>query len=273
MRPSDILAARDLARLYLRLDRRREAVSLIENSLRSNRRVQAEAWMLVIQQDLVRARELLQEDDTTAATERVDMADQLVNRSINPRVARFNIDSTRRSISAHQAATYFSRAQELFQADDQDGARQLLLQALDLVDDGPIAISCRRLIDLIDHPEKMSEAPAKLPEPSPTAAEIEHYNRLISSRDFDTALAFLEEMRSRVGTAERRWLEDRIREIRVTITYNRFVDEYNAAVDLYNQKRFDEAIAILEDLLETLPEGNEAESARELLADAIAAKR
>ena len=49
MRPSDTMATRDLVRLYLRLDRREEAVSLIERALRSNRRAQTEAWTLVIQ--------------------------------------------------------------------------------------------------------------------------------------------------------------------------------------------------------------------------------
>jgi tetratricopeptide (TPR) repeat protein len=273
MQPSDIMAARDLARLYLRLDRRQEAVSLIENSLRSDRRVQAEAWMLVIQQDLLRARELLQDDLTKEAAERVDLADQLVDLSINPEVARVNIDSTRHSIRAHQAAVYLNRAQELFQADDPEGARELLGAALELVDDGPVAASSRRLLDLINHPERMSAPAFALPQPSPTAAEIEHYNQLIASRDFDAALAFLEGMRDRIGVAERKWLDDRVREIRITMTYNRFVDEYNVAVDLYNEKNYDEAIRVLEELLRTLPEGSEAESARELLEDARAARR
>ena len=58
MRPTDFAAARDLVRLYLRLNRRTEAASFIEDGLRSNRRLQAEAWTMVIQQDLGRARDL-----------------------------------------------------------------------------------------------------------------------------------------------------------------------------------------------------------------------
>lgn len=273
MRPSDTMAARDLARLYLRLDRRQEAVSLIETSLRSNRRVQAEAWMLVIQQDLTRARELTQAGHTEEALQRVELADPLVESSINPRVARLNVDATRRTIRAHQAATYFNRAQESFRADDREEARELLNKALSLVDDGPVAVSSRRLLETIDHPERLAETPLTLPEPSPTAAEIEHYNQLIARREFGAALEFLEEMRDRVGTTQRGWLEDRIREIRVTVDYNRFVDGYNEAVDFYNQKRFEEAIRVLEDLLATLPDGNEADSARALLEDAVAAHR
>jgi tetratricopeptide (TPR) repeat protein len=229
--------------------------------------------MLVIQQDLVRARDLVQEDRTREAAERVDLADQLVDRSINPRVARLNIDSARHSIRAHQAAILFNRGQERFQADDREGARVLLEKALELVEDGPVAASSRRLLDLIDHPEMISDAALTPPEPSPTSAEIERYNRLIASREFEAALSFLEDMQGRVGDAERQWLNDRIGEIRASITYNRFVDEYNTAVDLYNQKRYNEAIRVLETLLETLPDGSEAASARELLDDAMAARK
>jgi tetratricopeptide (TPR) repeat protein len=272
MRPSDIMAALDLARLYLRLDLRREAVSLIESSLRSNRRIQADAWMLVIQQDLIRSRELLQEGRAEDAMLRMDMAEQLVDRSVNPIISRFNIDATRRSIRAQQAAAYFNSAQELFQADDREGARELLEKAIALVDDGPVADSSRRLLQIIDHPELHAEVIVPTMSPSPTASEIEHYNQLIANRDFATALEFLEDMRDRVGAAQSQWLDERIREIRLTMEYNRFVDEYNRAVDLFNQKRYGEAIHVLEELLESLPEGREAESAREVLDDAIAAQ-
>jgi tetratricopeptide (TPR) repeat protein len=272
MRPSDIMAARNLARLYLRLDRRQEAVALIENSLRSNRRMQADAWTMVIQEDLIRARELLQENRVEEAMRRMDLADQIAPRSLNPNLSHLNIEATRRSIRAHQAAAYFNRAQELFQADDREGARELLEKAIALVGDGPVADASRRLLRVIEHPETIGDSPAMAVEPSPTASEITHYNQLIARREFGAALEFLEGMRNRVGIAQRQWLEDRIREIRVTIDYNRFVDDYNEAVELYNQKQYEETIRVLEKLLATLPEeGGEAEAARALLDDAVAA--
>jgi tetratricopeptide (TPR) repeat protein len=273
MRPSDIMAARDLVRLYLRLDRRQEAVSLIEDSLRSQRRIQAQAWMLVIQQDLVRARELLQEKRPTDAMRRVDLAEQIVDRSINPGVARQNIEWTRRAIVEHKAAALFNEAQELFSLDDRDDARELLEKALALVDDGPVAASSRQLLDIIDHPERLTEASEPLFNSSPTPSEIEHFNQLIARREFGAALVFLEGMRGRLGVERQEWLDDRIREIRRTIDYNRYIDEYNRAVDLYNQKQYGEAVRVLETLLATLPEGRESESARALLKDALRAQK
>ncbi|MBD3856942.1 MAG: hypothetical protein IFK92_10570 [Acidobacteria bacterium] len=76
-------------------------------------------------------------------------------------------------------------------------------------------------------------------------------------------------MRDRLGIEQRKWLDERISEIKRTLNYNRYVDEYNRAVDFYNQHRFDDAIAVLEKLLATLPEGRESESARSLLNDAL----
>jgi len=92
MRPSDTMATRHLVRLYLRLDRREEAVLLIEHALRSDRRARAEAWTLVIQQDLERAHDLLRNDRPLEATERLNLADTLVDRSLYPQVIRQNID-------------------------------------------------------------------------------------------------------------------------------------------------------------------------------------
>ena len=273
MRPSDISAARDLVRLYLRLDRRQEAVSVIENALRSDRRIQAQAWVLVIQQDLLRARELLQDQRPTEAMKRTDLAEQIVDRSMNPGVARQNIEWTRRSIIDHQAAALFNRAQELYSVDDLDGARDLLEKALALSDDGLVASSSRQLLDIIDHPERPAVAPVSTFSPSPTASEIEELNQLIVSREFNAALEYLEAMRNRVGNERQEWLDNRIRQIRRTVDYNRYVEEYNRAIDYFNQKHFDEAVKVLEALLATLPEGRESESARALLNDALMAQK
>jgi tetratricopeptide (TPR) repeat protein len=272
MRPSNIFAARDLVRLYLRLDRRKEAVSLIEEAFRSNRRVQGQAWMMVMQQDLEKARELLQDNRTAEAMRRLDLAELLVERSMNPTIARHNIDSARRSIVEHQAADLFNQAQEKFTTDDRDGARDLLLEALSLVDDGPVASSSRRLLALLDHPEQQTQRPVSTVSLSPTASEIDQLNELIATKDFAEALAFLEGMRDRVSGDRLQWLDERIGEIQRTLNYNRFVDDYNRAVDLYNQEEYDEAMALLEALLEVLPDGYEADSARALLEDTQAAR-
>ncbi len=274
MRPSDIAAARDLIRLYLRLDRRQEAVSLTERFLRSDRETQKKMWMLVIQQDVLRARELLQKGRPDAAVERIELSEQLIERSLNPGMARLSLDSARRAVTEYRAASLHNQAQELFSNNDRKGARELVEAALELVDEGPIAVSCRRLLAQINAPELPNEAASiSTFSPSPTAAEIDELNRLIVAREFTAAIDFLEEMRTRVGSEQLEWLDGRIREIRRTLDYNRFVDEYNRAIDAYNQRRYDETMDILEALIATLGEGRELDSAQALLEDTRAAMK
>jgi tetratricopeptide (TPR) repeat protein len=268
MRPADLRATRDLVRLYLRLDRREEAVSLIEEAFRSNHRAQAEAWALVIQQDLERARDLLRSGHPLEAFERLDLAEALVDRSLNPQVVRQNIEWTRRRIDEQRALAHYHRAQELFSQDDPEAAREALGLALELVDEGPVAWSSRQLLALIDHPAEPTSTEIMTFNPSPTAQEIDHFNRLVATKDFKAALAYLEAMRERLGPEQKEWLDDRIAEIQRTLDYNRYVDEYNRAVEFYNSRQFREAVQILEDLLATLPEGREAKSVKALLDDA-----
>ena len=80
-------------------------------------------------------------------------------------------------------------------------------------------------------------------------------------------------MRDRVGPGQQKWVDDRISEIQRAIDYGRFVDEYNRAVDFYNRQQFAEAAEVLEQLLETLPEGRESDDARALLNDTLAAQK
>jgi tetratricopeptide (TPR) repeat protein len=273
LRPSDIGAARDLIRLYLRLDRRMEAVSLIEGALRSNRRVQAEAWTLVIQRDLVRAREFLQEGRSTEALRTLATAEKVVGRSLYQDSARQNIEWIRHSVKEHLAADLYDRAQELFFEDDREGARELVEQALEVIDDGPVASACRQLLDIIDHPDRPTAVGVAGFNPSPTPEEIAHLNRLIATNEFESALEFLEDMRGRVDARQQAWFDGRMREIRRVVDYNRYVDEYNRAVDLYNQQQYGEAVEVLDQLLAILPEGRESDSARALLADVLEAMR
>ena len=273
MRPADVMATRDLVRLYLRLDRREDAVSLIEDGLRSNRRMQAEAWTLVVQQDLERAQDLLRNDRPLEAIGRLDLADTLVDRSLYPQMVRQDIAWTRRSIDEHLAVAHYNRAQDLFSEDDRDGARTALEQALALVDDGPVAFSSRQLLSLIDSPDRPTAAGITTFNPSPTAQEIDHLNHLIASKEWEVAVDFLESMRARVGIEQEEWLDERIGELRRAMNYNRFVDEYNRAVEFYNLRRYPEAVSVLEGLIKTLPEGRESESAKALLEDALRGRK
>lgn len=271
MRPYDAAAARDLVRLYLRLDRRTEAAELIENALASNRRLQRGAWTLVIEQDLFRVRELLGQSQIEAALARLTLAEGLAARSLHPEAAERAISSTHRLINDHLAARLFTEAQALFSEDDREGARALLNRALELTNEGAVAASCRQLLTLIDHPELLADKEIESFNPSPTPEEIEEFNSLVAQKDFEGALEYLESLRARLGEAQQRWLDDRIDEVQRTIDYNRFVDAYNQAVEHYNQRQYRQAITVLEELLTTLPDGPEAQSARALLDDAMEA--
>jgi tetratricopeptide (TPR) repeat protein len=255
------------------LDRREEAVSLIEGALRSDRRAQAEAWTLVIQQDLERAQELLRNGRPLEAAERLNLADTLVNRSLYPEVVRKNLDWTRHRIDEQRAFAHYNRAQELFSQDDREAAREALGLALELIDEGPVAWSSRQLLNLIDHPDELTPAEVITFNPSPTAQEIDHLNHLIVSKEWEAALEFLGAMRGRLGIEQQEWLDDRIAEIQQAVDYNRYVDEYNRAVELYNLRRYREAVRVLEGLLATLPEGRESEAVKALLNDALEALR
>jgi len=186
-------------------------------------------------------------------------------------VIRQNIDWTRRSINEHRAVVQYNRAQELFSQDNLKAAREALEQALEIINDGPVAFSSRQLLDLIDHPDQLPTAGVMTFNPSPTRSEIDHLNQLIATKDFETAIGFLEAMRGRLGIDQQEWLDDRIREIRRTLDYNLFVDQYNRAVDLYNNRQYEDAVQVLEALISTLPKGRESESVKALLDDALEA--
>jgi tetratricopeptide (TPR) repeat protein len=270
MRPSDVGAARNLVRLYLRLDRRSEAVSLIEESLGSHPRLQAEAWTLVVQRDLLRVRDLLRDDQLEEATRTLARAEELADRSLHPDALRSEIEWARRSVAEQHAAGLYRQAQESYANNDSSAARESLERALEVIDDGPVAFSCRQLLDILDHPERSAGPRKAAVELSPTPEDIAHLSQLIASKDYEGAIEFLEGMRDGAAPLHREWFDDRIQEIQRVIDHGNFVDEYNRAVDLYNQKHFGEAVKILRRLLETLPEGSDSEDARVLLDDALA---
>jgi tetratricopeptide (TPR) repeat protein len=273
MQPSDVVAARNLLQLYLRRDLRQEAVALVEEAFSSLRAAQARAWMMVVQYDTLKARELLQADRPEDAARRLDLAEQIAERTAMPEVSIHDIETSRRSIVEHQAASLYERAQQLYELDDVDGARMLLTEALDQIDDGPVAFSCRQLLDVIDYPNRFDQSSELSQISSPTPDEIEQFNRLLGAGDFESALRLLEEMRTRTDDSRRPWLDGKIREIQSTLAYNSFVEAYNHAIDLYNADRFDEAVTVLETLLTTLDAGPEANTTRALLEDARNAAR
>jgi tetratricopeptide (TPR) repeat protein len=201
----------------------------------------------------------------------LQLATSLVDRSLYPQLEHYNIVGIQRSIDEQMALAHFKRAQDLFSNDDREDAKKELEDALEIISDGPVAFSSRQLLDLIENPAQPSTMESMSFNPSPTRSEIEHLNQLIAKREFEGAIEYLEAMRLRVGIEQQEWLDGRIREIQRAVDYNRYVDQYNLAVELYNNRKYKDVVQVLEALLATLSDGPEAESATALLSDALEA--
>ena len=131
-----------------------------------------------------------------------------------------------------------------------------------------MAASCKRLLDVIEQPDKYQFNPVPVVASSPTEEELERLNLLLATNDLETALAFLNEMRRRSVGQQQRWIMRKIEEIEHNILFNRYVDEYNRAIDLYNRYHYEAVIEIIEEMLIWLPDGPEALISRDLLKDA-----
>ncbi len=271
LEPSNPKTTQNLLRLYLRLDERQRAVWLIEGSLRSNRVLLAQAWSTILMKDLQRARESLLEEDLMAARERTALVERDIGRSSRPDSIRRNLASIQKTIAEHEGARLYDQAVVLLDAGRPEEARSVLEEALANIDESAVARSCLHLIDVIDNPEKYEPEEPAAAGLSPTPEEISKLNQLLAARELDAAHSYLLELCTRSAGGQKRWLEDKIREIERTRNYNRYVDGYNTAVDLYNEGDFRGAIDVLEKLLTVVTSGYQADSARALLADARAA--
>jgi tetratricopeptide (TPR) repeat protein len=272
MLPRDFQAAHYLIRLALRLDRRAEAARVIDTTFAADPRRAAEAWMAVLQNDLMRARDLVTGDELEAARARLDLAEADLSRAARPEVLRDGIESERRALFEREAASTYNRAAQLYSEGATAAARELLVGALaDLPREDAIAWSCRSLLELIDHPERFRSQPVL--EASPTVAEIGRLNDFLAAGSFKAAVELLREVRGRTPESRRDWVDKKISELEATLDYNRYVDRYNRAVDLYNRRHYDAAAELLEELLPSLPEGFQADSVRSLLDDARSAER
>jgi tetratricopeptide (TPR) repeat protein len=97
--------------------------------------------------------------------------------------------------------------------------------------------------------------------------DYRHAEELVNQEKPAEALPLLERVRDDTRRPERRrTLELRIDEIRKALDFNRFVAEYNRAVELANRGDVQGAMAILAPLAETVRDPVQAEQARNLLA-------
>jgi tetratricopeptide (TPR) repeat protein len=266
--PSNTEVSGDLLRIYVALDQREKAVALVGDAFTENTRVRAQAWMVVLQNDFRRAREFLYADQSAAALHRLDLAEEDVDRTARPEFMRRAIADIRLSAAEHEGAKKYRRALDLYEEGETDAARGLLEEALSELDSGPVALSCRRLLEIIEHPELANPQPEITILTDPTDEEIDRLNVFLGNGDFDGALHLLEDMRDGSSGVRQGWIDRKIAEIQRAIDYNHFVDSYNRAVELYNRREFAEAIRVLEELLAELPEGPDAVAVRSLLEEA-----
>jgi tetratricopeptide (TPR) repeat protein len=268
--PADDDATLSLLRLYLRLDRREQAERLIETDLQSTPPTQGEAWIALLLNDLLRARELLHEDQALEASARLDAVEADLHFAARPQIIERALADVRTAVSEHNGAKIYDLAFAEYERGEPAAARALLEKALaELPATGPVTATCRHLMDVIDRPEEY--APPQETPVSPTSEEIDRLNRMLAAGDLESAVHYLGQIRDRSTGAQTRWIDGKIRELQSTLAYNRYVDTYNAAVDLYNRKEFARVITMLESLLATLPEGPQAASVRTLMDDARAA--
>ncbi len=270
LQPDDLALAETVLRLALQADLREPAVQVIAASFAGRPGRAAEAWMMVLQKDVARARELLGDDQPEASLARLELAEADLAAAARPEAIRSAIAAGRSAVRRQLATQRYTSASRLHAEGDPAGARALLEEALaELPADDSLAWSCRSLLEVIDHPERFRSQP---PGPvSPTPTEIAELNGLLAANHLAAALDLLGELRERSDGPQRRWVEAKTAEIQWTIDYNRFVEGYNRAVDLFNLGERERAAAVLEELIPTLPEGAERESALELLRDTRAA--
>ena len=266
--PTNDEVAGDLLWLLLRSDQRDRAVELVETSFRSRPRSRAQAWMMIIQLDFIRARELLRDGRHEEALRRIELTESIADRGGDPAFIRRGTESVRRAIAENEASALNNRAETLLTAGDFEGARALLEIALSKVGDGPIAASSRQLLDVLDHPDRYEAGRGPVIRESPTREQIDKFNRLFAANDLAGALEYLKRLLEQSDGSGELWLGSKIREIERTLRYNNYVDTYNLAVDLYNDEDYPEAVRVLEELLATLPEGAQADYVRAFLDDA-----
>lgn len=97
---------------------------------------------------------------------------------------------------------------------------------------------------------------------------------LISQGKLAEAVPRLEELLPRVTNPERRAsLQNRLEEIRNVVDYNGFGERYNRAIDFLNTGKDEEAIAILEELVEKTRNPGQVAEAQKLLEKVKAAPR
>lgn len=118
-----------------------------------------------------------------------------------------------------------------------------------------------RMVAAKDNPHYIENAREALLNDTHRRAE-----ELIGQQKPEEAIPLLEEVRDQTARPDRKAeIERRLSDIRETLDFNHFVDRYNEAVRLANQGKHKDAIVILEPLVQTTKNPDQARQAREML--------
>ncbi len=122
--------------------------------------------------------------------------------------------------------------------------------------------------DLIEHVLVPQATPEEIASAREGLLDEEHRRaeELVNAQKLAEALPVLESIKAKTSRPQRRAeIEQQIEEIRHALNFNAFVDHYNQAVELANRGKVQEAVAILEPLLQTTQDPMQIERARSLL--------
>jgi predicted Zn-dependent protease len=264
--PSDLSVSRALLTLILRADQRDRALEFVTATFEDDPIERARALDRIAANDLARTRDALVLGDLDAAERRLGLARELAAASSDRDLLQPQVDELSETVAEHRAAARFETASELFADGDTRSALDIIEEILL---DRPVGSTAEAASSLR---QRILEPGAPIPPPAgvrlfplTSSGEIDELNRLLASGDLEAALALLEDLDARVSADDRSWIDVKISEIRRARDHNRFAEAYNGAVDAWNAGRPAAAEIVLIDLLETLPDGPDADEARALL--------
>lgn len=153
------------------------------------------------------------------------------------------------SLAEARLAARYDAARELVAAGDLDRAVALLDEVLAAAPTDALRAACEEL-----RARLLAPPPTPAPPPVPaitrvSPGEVAALNAAIAAGDLDRAIQLLAELDARLDRDQHSWIDVKLAELRRARQGNRFAAGYNRAVDLYNERRYAEAVAVLDQLM------------------------
>ena len=236
-----------------------------------------EAEKVLFNMDLRRAYELADGDRMAEASQ---LADALEARAagLADLFPTQEITQLRQTIAAKRTAGSYDEAVALFNAGKLEEAK-ILFEELAADDSAPRQATAREFLLRIEKSREGDAGRLRQTAAKPGAqrgrkkpvddGRREELNRLLAQNRLEEAVRLLEEMKAS-SPNDAFWIDARLKQVRHALAYNRFVDDYNEAVDLVNSGVYEKAVTLLEKLVAETPTEQDAEDVRQLLEQARA---